>query len=92
MFDPKTNKLLGKELRNLPEILNGSNVSNIDSTKQYIYDQGIFQAYQTIKSKFESTGSTLLDKIDDLEKFKKIELSKIIEEAFNRAKNILGYL
>jgi hypothetical protein len=88
MFDPKINKLLGKELRNLPEILNGSNVSNIDSTKQYIYDQGIFQAYQTIKSKFEFTSSTLLDKIDDLEKFKKIELSKIIEEAFNKAKKI----
>ncbi len=88
MFDPITNKLLGKELRTFPEILNGSNVSNIDTTKLYIYDQGVYQAYQIIKAKFESTSSSLLEKIDELEKFKKIELSKIIEEAFNRAKSI----
>jgi hypothetical protein len=90
MFDTTKNQLLDKELRKFPEILNGQRITNIDATKQYIYDQVVFQAYGTIKDIFESTKLTLLEKIDELEKFKKIELSKIIEEAFNRAKNIFN--
>ena len=88
MFDPNTNKLLGKELRYLPEILNGQEIINPDPAKQYIYDQSIYQSYETIKTKFQLTVSTLIEKIDDLEKYKKIELSKIIEETFKRAKTI----
>ncbi len=86
LFNPETNALLNKELRQFPIMLNGIGKS-YDPNVLNIYDQQVYDVYNTIKEKYTSQLS-LVDKIEELEKYKKIDVAAIIEDKFNKVKEI----
>ncbi len=86
LFNPETNRLLKRELRPFPEMLNGAG-KPYDPSVLYIYDTQVYEVYLKIKEKYNANNS-LVDKLEELEKFKKIDVAIIIEEKFNRVKEI----